>query len=72
MIKADYQAWNDGVLVHRYKKFDREKALARGEDRAVARYDYVLARFMKLSADERKRGIIYGGLEYDFSLEEVE
>lgn len=72
MIRAEYQAWNDGILVHPYKTFDRAKALARGEERAVARYDYVLARFKKLSQDERKRGIIYGGIEYDFSLEEVE
>ena len=72
MIRAEYQAWNDGVLVHQYIMFDREKEIARGNERAVARYDYVLARFMKLSADERKKGIIYGGIEYDFSLEEVE
>lgn len=72
MIKAEYQAWEDGVLIHRYIDFDREKALAMGENKAVARYDYVLALFEKLSAEERKKGIIYGGLEYDFSLEEVE
>jgi hypothetical protein len=71
MIEAKYQAWNDGVLVHPYKTFDREKALIMGEDRAVARYDDVLALFMKLSADKRKKGIIYGGAEYDFSLQEV-
>lgn len=72
MIRAEYQAWNDGVLVHQYMKFDREKEIAKGNERAVARYDYVLAQFMKLSANERKKGIIYGGIEYDFSLEEVE
>lgn len=72
MIKVEYQAWENGVLIHRYVEFDREKALATGKTRAVARYDYVLAQFKKLSEEERKRGIIYGGLEYDFSLEEVE
>lgn len=72
MIRAEYQAWNDGVLIHRYTKFDREKEIAKGNERAVARYDYVLAQFMKLSADKRKKGIIFAGIEYDFSLEEVE
>lgn len=72
MIKAEYQAWKDGVLIHQYIEFDREKALTAGEINAVERYDYVLARFKKLSEEEQKKGIIYGGLEYDFSLEEVE
>ena len=54
MIRAEYQAWNDGVLIHRYMKFDREKEIAKGNERAVARYDYVLAQFMKLrQAEER-------------------
>lgn len=71
-IKAEYQKWNDGVLVHGYIVFDREKAIATGQEDAVARYDYVLSQFKKLSEDQRKKGLIYGGLEYDFLLEEVE
>lgn len=72
MIVADYQAWKDGVLVHQYKPFDREKALANGEYEAVSRYDYCVSRFMKLSKEERRKGLIYGGIEFDFSLEEVD
>ena len=71
-IVAEYQKWNDGGLVHRYVAFDREKAIARGEEKAVARYDYVLSQFKKLSREEREKGLIYGGSEYDFLLEEVE
>lgn len=72
MIVAEYQEWKDGILVHEYQPFSREKALANGEYKAVERYDYCVERFQRLSAEERKRGLIYGGLEFDFSLEEVD
>lgn len=72
MIEARYQAWKNGYLVHPYKPFDREKALKNGEYAAVARYDYCLKKFMKLSKEERKEGLIYGGVEFDFSLDEVD
>ncbi len=70
MIKAEYQKWENGILVHEYKPFDREKALIE-DSRAADRYDYVLKRFMKETPQNRKKGLIYGGVEYDFDLQEV-
>lgn len=72
MIEVRYQAWKNGYLIHPYRPFDREKALKNGETAAVARYDYCLRDFMKLSEEERRYGLIYGGIEFDFSLEEVD
>ena len=72
MIKAYYQKWENGILVHPYKPFNRETALISGENKAVERYDYCVSKFQKLSQEERKKGLIYGGIEIDFSLEEVE
>lgn len=72
MIVAEYQAWKDGVLIHQYKPFDREKALARGEYKAVERYDHCVSEFQKLSKERREEGLIFGGVEFDFLLEEVE
>lgn len=72
MIKAEYQAWKNGILIHEYKTFDREKALAEGQNKAVERYDYILNKFQKLSIEERKNGLIYGGTEYDFFFIEEE
>lgn len=70
MVKAEYQKWENGNLVHEYKPFNREKALI--EDiKAVDRYDYVLKKFMKEAPQKRKKGLIYGGVEYDFDLQEV-
>lgn len=57
-------------MVHEYKPFDREKAMV--EDiGAVERYELVVERFMTLPPEDRKKGLIYGGVVYDFSLEEV-
>ena len=71
MVKAEYQKWENGILVHGYKLFDREKALT--EDiKAVDRYDFVLKKFLKEEPQTRKKGLIYGGIEYDFDLQEVE
>lgn len=70
MIKANYQKWENGNLIHEYKPFDREKALIE-DSKAVDRYDFVLQKFMKEKAETRKKGLIYGGIEYDFCLEEV-
>lgn len=72
MIKAEYQEWNDGQLIHEYIEFDRKKAIANGQEKAVARYDYCLHQFMKLNDKERRRGLIYGGIDFDFWLKEVE
>lgn len=72
MIKAEYQEWKSGQLVHEYIVFDREKLIANGQKKVVERYDYVLSKFKKLSKEERKKGMIYGGVEYDFLLEEVD
>jgi hypothetical protein len=65
-IKAKYQEWKDGYLVHEYIKFDREQAIANGQEKAVARYDYCLHKFMKETEEQRKKGLIYGGIEFDF------
>lgn len=70
MIKAEYQKWENGNLVHEYKPFSREKAL-KEDSKAVDRYDFVLQKFMKEPLQTRKKGLIYGGIEYDFLLEEV-
>lgn len=70
MVKAEYQKWENGNLIHGYKPFDREKALT--EDiKAVDRYDFVLKKFMQEAPQTRKKGLIYGGVEYDFDLQEV-
>lgn len=66
MIKVEYQAWKDRNLVHEYIEFDREKAVADGLSEAVAKYDYCLSQFLKLSKEKRKEGLIYGGADYDF------
>ena len=72
MIKSEYQEWNDGQLIHGYIEFDRTKAIVNGNEKAVSRYDYCLHQFMKINDKERKRGIIYGGIDFDFWLVEVD
>lgn len=71
MIKAEYQKWENGNLVHEYKPFYREKALIE-DSKAVERYDFVLQKFMRETPQTRKKGLIFGGVEYDFDLQEVE
>ncbi len=66
MIKVEYQAWKDRYLVHEYIEFDRERAVAAGLNTAVAKHDYCLAQFLKLSKEKRKKGLIYAGADYDF------
>ena len=72
MIKAEYQAWKDRNLVHGYIEFNRDKAVADGLVTAVAKYDHCLTQFLRLSKEERKKGLIYGGADYDFCFWEEE
>lgn len=72
MIQVEYQEWKDGILVHEYIRFDRERAIVNGEEKAVARYDYILAQFKKLDEEKQKKGLIYGGIDYDFWIKKID
>lgn len=73
-INVVFQRWNpeSKKLIHEYIPFDYEKELLEENFKAIERYEYCLRQFKKLSDEQRKKGIIYAGLEFDFSIGEVE
>lgn len=68
-IVTYYQSWvGEG---HPYIEFDYDKVAAEGLYAVIAKYEQLLIRFLKLPANERQQGVIYGGTDYDFQFIEV-
>ena len=69
-IVAYYQSWvGEG---HPYIAFDYDKVAAQELYAVIDKYERLLARFLRLPANERKSGVIYGGVDYDFQFIEEE
>lgn len=68
-LKVQWQSWSDKIP--EYKEFNYNEVKESGEYKAIERYEDCLRRFNKLSDEIRKKGIIFGGIDYDFIFEEV-
>ncbi len=71
--EISWQEWDETgrILIHDYIDFDYAALAAAGRDDVLARYEYCMGQFQKLSKAERAAGLIFGG-RFDFSISEAE
>ena len=64
-----WQEWDgkNGVI-HDYIEFDYDELLRLGRSDVLSRYSYCINEFNKLSQEKQYKGLIFGGVFFDFSI----